>query len=43
MGLVHRLFDGPETDVIPLGDLHKVLELLLNGLAELSDFGLDAF
>ena len=25
VGLLHRLFDGPEADVVPPGDLHKVL------------------
>lgn len=26
VGLLHRLLDGPKTDVVPLGDLHKVLK-----------------
>lgn len=26
VGLLHRLLDGPETDVVPLGDLDKVLK-----------------
>lgn len=73
MSLVHRLFNRPETDIVPLGDLDKVLrekecalcysdmcgrgfrvlvcehgdvsmdlELLLDGLSELPDPGLDA-
>lgn len=27
VGLLHRLLDGPETDVVPLGDFHKVLKI----------------
>lgn len=26
VGLLHRLLDGPEADVVPLGDLDKVLK-----------------
>lgn len=26
MCFLHRLFDGPETDIIPLGDLDKILD-----------------
>lgn len=30
MGLIHRLFDGPETDIVPLGDLDKVLRTTIH-------------
>lgn len=37
MCLFHRLFDGPETDIIPFGDLDKVLRTKFDITVELLD------